>query len=432
MTGKGTGQKVCFVIAPIGGPKSPERRHSDRVYKHIIQAAAERCGYTPLPAKEIPGSGLIIAEVIKHVVSAPLVIADLTGGNANVFYELALRHAVRRPIVQIIASDEEIEFDVSHIRTLQFDIDDVIDDPNSEKETIRKLIDYIREAEGNSPHHGTPVSIAGLNLWTPSRENDSRESSISSNQEDAESVLRGLLSLPQAEALPAISKYIKDLTKDPSVRLLATALEDLSAAVDVVNNVPEGGHISATSSLQYDDADAQVGYRSAVNLALERKVTYRKVICASSELWPERHRKWLEEFQDKAELIRKGKIPPQGFILLHHPSPMFVDVLIAQASSPEYQEMVIGFAAGGGKHGGFRTADARMVKEWMNIYLESRIIAEADQHTKAVLERKEECRCLEFLELLENAREAVTPPSPSPSARKLRSSRPKSQKGRGK
>jgi hypothetical protein len=184
-------------------------------------------------------------------------------------------------------------------------------------------------------------------------------------------------------------------------------LEDLSAAVAVVNNVPSGGHISATSSLQYDDADAQDGYRSAVNLALRRNVTYRKVICASSELWPERHRKWLSEFQEKADLIREQKIPPESFILLHHPSPMFVDVLIALASSPQYQEMVIGFAAGGGKHGGFRTDDARMVREWMSIYLESRIIAEADIHTQAVLERREECRCLEFLELLENAREAV-------------------------
>jgi len=49
-----------------------------------------------------------------------LVIADLTGSNANVFYELGVRHAFRKPVVQIIDAEQPIPFDVAHSRTIKF------------------------------------------------------------------------------------------------------------------------------------------------------------------------------------------------------------------------------------------------------------------------------------------------------------------------
>lgn len=428
-----TEKKDCFVICPIGADGSLDRRRSDRVFNHIIKPAAERCGYNALPASEIRGSGHIMSEVLKHVVSAQLVIADLTGGNANVFYELALRHAVGKSVVQILAKKtEKIKYDVSQIRTMRFDIDDVIDNKDLKKRTIDELVDYIQKVEGNALPVETPVSIAGISPLISSLRGESPQpgapgientkpgsSAVGKHAEDA---LRPLLSLPQAEALPAILKYIKDLTKHGRYHLLESPLEDLSSAIALVNNVPEGGYLSATSSVHYDDdTDKQEGYRTAVNLALERDVKYRKVICASPELWPGRRGEWYEEFRDKADLIEQGKIKPDAFQLLHHPSPMYVDVLISQAPDRQCKELVIGFAAVGGKHGGFRTSDQRMAEEWLNIYLEARIYAEAEEHTKTVLEKGEGCVCLEFLNLLEEARRKAPPPQSA--ARKARARR---------
>jgi hypothetical protein len=408
-----TEKKKCFVIAPIGAEESTERRRSFRVFKNIIEPAAAQCEYFPLSARDIPGSGLIMSEVIKEIVSAPLVIADLTGGNANVFYELALRHAVGMPVVQIIAKEEKIEFDVSQLRTIRFDIDDVIDNVNSKNETIDKLVEYIRGAEKNSPPLETPVSAVRVTLWTPFPESE-KASPITEVPSPAvkhiDDVVEILESMPRAEAVPAIIKYIEDLTKDPRVHLLERPIDDLDAACTLVNGVPEGGYISATSSLQNEDADEYEAYRTAVNRALERNVTYRKVICSSPELWTDRHQKWLKEFTDKAELIKEGKIKPDAFQLLHYPAPMSVDVLISRDIEGECQEMVAGFAGGGGQHGGFRADDKRMVEEWQKIYLEAKIIAEAEVHTKRVLTSAGKCRCLEFLKLLEDARQAASQP----------------------
>lgn len=410
-----TEKKTCFVIAPIGREGSPERSLSDRVYKHIIEPAAKQCGYTSLAAKEIPGSGLIMSEVIRHVVTAPLVIADLTGGNANVSYELALRHAVRRPVVQLIAKkNERIKFDVSQIRTIIFDIDDV----NSESKIITTLAEYIREAVNRPPE--TPISVAQASIWTPFPEDGIPQATVPSSPKHIDEVRMALDGLSDAEAIPLMWEYIDELLRNPRVHLLDRPIDDLSAACALVNNVPKGGQISATSSLQNEDADEQPGYRTAVNLALGRKVKYRKVICFSSEQWPDRHKKWLSEFTDKANLIKEREIRADAFELLHYPEPMSVDVLISQASQmaqdadaddrmESCKEMVAGFAGGEG-HGGFRTDDKKMVYEWLDIYLERKVIAEAKRHTDEVIETKGGCRCWEFLQLLEEARLAVATP----------------------
>lgn len=81
--------KICFVIAPIGEEGSDIRRRSDQVFKHIIAPAAKDCGYETIRADKISEPGIITSQVILHLVEDALVIADLTGRNPNVFYELA-------------------------------------------------------------------------------------------------------------------------------------------------------------------------------------------------------------------------------------------------------------------------------------------------------------------------------------------------------
>lgn len=112
--------KICFVIAPIGKPDSPERERSDQVLDFIIRPAVTRFGYKAVRADEIDEPGLITTQVLQAVVDAPLVVADLTGRNPNVFYELSLRHATKKPVIQIIDQSEDIPFDISDMRTVKF------------------------------------------------------------------------------------------------------------------------------------------------------------------------------------------------------------------------------------------------------------------------------------------------------------------------
>src|SRR5437016_10492301 len=91
-------EKTCFVISPIGDEGSEVRRRSDQVLKHIVRPAARKCGYSSIVrADQMSKPGLITAQVIQCLVNSNLVVADLTGHNPNVFYELAVRHAIRKP-----------------------------------------------------------------------------------------------------------------------------------------------------------------------------------------------------------------------------------------------------------------------------------------------------------------------------------------------
>lgn len=111
-------ERVCFVIAPIGEPQSETRKRSDQILRCIICPAVESKGFTAVRADQISEPGIITNQIIQHTVNDPLVIADLTDRNPNVFYELAVRHAVRKPFVQIARYGEELPFDIAATRTV--------------------------------------------------------------------------------------------------------------------------------------------------------------------------------------------------------------------------------------------------------------------------------------------------------------------------
>ena len=149
-------EKICFVIAPIGESGSDIRKRSDQVLKHIIRPAVESCGYKAVRADEIAEPGIITNQIIRHVVDDPLVIADLTGQNPNVFYELAIRHYIGKPLVQIINKVKDIPFDISSTRTILVDHQDP-DSVEKAKTEIQSQIQYLEE---NPSSLENPISIA--------------------------------------------------------------------------------------------------------------------------------------------------------------------------------------------------------------------------------------------------------------------------------
>lgn len=158
-TGKSdtTGQKRCFVIGPIGDEGSAIRWRSDLVLKFIIEPAAKECGYDPvLRSDKVNAPGLISRQIINHLIEDELVIADLTHHNPNVFYELAIRHAVQKPIVQIIEVGQKLPFDVSDVRTLFLDHQDL----QSAHDCIDGLIKSIKEVENDPSLVDSPISEA--------------------------------------------------------------------------------------------------------------------------------------------------------------------------------------------------------------------------------------------------------------------------------
>lgn len=154
-------QKTCFIIAPIGDPESDTRKRSDQVLNHIIEPAANDCGYVAVRADGIDKPGIITSQVIQHVLEDELVVADLTERNPNVFYELAIRHAIRKPVVQLMQKGEQIPFDVAGTRTIHVDHRDL----DSVSDAKKHIVEQIRALEEDPSDIETPISVS-LDLQT--------------------------------------------------------------------------------------------------------------------------------------------------------------------------------------------------------------------------------------------------------------------------
>ena len=99
---------------------------------------------------------MITSQVIQTIVDAPLVLADLTDQNPNVFYELAIRHAIRKPLVQIIKRGDAIPFDVASMRTISVDHHDL----DSVEEAKKEIVKQIKSVEKDVSQVDTPISVA--------------------------------------------------------------------------------------------------------------------------------------------------------------------------------------------------------------------------------------------------------------------------------
>lgn len=153
--------KKCFVIAPIGDAESEIRRRSNQILKHIIKPIADELGYDAVRADDISEPGIITSQVIEHLLDDDLVIADLTTKNPNVFYELAVRHCAKKPIVQIIQHDETIPFDVTTTRTIHVDHRDLDSVANCKEELKKQIL----SVESDPSKTDSPITAA-INIQT--------------------------------------------------------------------------------------------------------------------------------------------------------------------------------------------------------------------------------------------------------------------------
>ena len=115
----------AFVIMPFKQKKGPDGSlyEFDAIYSLLIKPALEMAGFEPFRADEETSSGDILTDMFQELLLADLCIADMSIDNANVFYELGIRHAFRkRGIVHIQAGRAYMPFDVFNVRTIPYHI----------------------------------------------------------------------------------------------------------------------------------------------------------------------------------------------------------------------------------------------------------------------------------------------------------------------
>jgi len=112
-----TKRKLCFVISPFGG-------WFDTYYEEIFQPAIKKAGLAPCRADDLFRPSSIVQDIWQYVQDAEIVLADLTGKNPNVLYELGLAHALDKPVVMVSQVLEDVPFDLRALRVTTYDTED--------------------------------------------------------------------------------------------------------------------------------------------------------------------------------------------------------------------------------------------------------------------------------------------------------------------
>ncbi len=117
---------LCFVVIPFG--KKPDSGGSiinfDSVYEKVISPAVQNPRLEPIRADEEKVGGIIHKPMFERLILCEYAVADLSTANANVFYELGIRHAVRprSTILIYAAGGTQLPFDLSPIRAIPYTV----------------------------------------------------------------------------------------------------------------------------------------------------------------------------------------------------------------------------------------------------------------------------------------------------------------------
>jgi hypothetical protein len=141
--------KRCFVISPIGEKGSVVRKHADEVFKYIIAPAMEKCRIAPFRSDDLEEPGRISEQMFRAILDYDLCVAVLTGHNPNVFYELAVAQAAKRPVALLIEKSELLPFDIQDLRCIRYDQHTVED--HTPIEQLVKVVEAIKAANWKAP-----------------------------------------------------------------------------------------------------------------------------------------------------------------------------------------------------------------------------------------------------------------------------------------
>ena len=157
---------LCFVLMPFGIKASADGSmiNFDRVYQDLIAPAVRDAELEPIRADQEVAGGIIHKPMFERLILCPFAVADLTTANANVYYELGVRHAFKPfSTVQIIAEGSRLPFDVQMLRTIPYTLGlDGVPDPAKAAGTSGIIATFLKEARNGAKDSPVFQLIDGL------------------------------------------------------------------------------------------------------------------------------------------------------------------------------------------------------------------------------------------------------------------------------
>ena len=137
--------KKAFVLMPFAEELSD-------VYKYLISDGLTTAGYEAKRADDILSQNNILGDIVEGIATSDLIVADLTGSNPNVYYELGIAHALNKKVILLTQEIDELPFDLRSYRVVAYSVH--FAKMNQAKE---ELVELASEAIKGSLPFGNPV-----------------------------------------------------------------------------------------------------------------------------------------------------------------------------------------------------------------------------------------------------------------------------------
>lgn len=162
----------CFIARPVGdhgieAEKYGDNNHWQHVEEHLLKPALEGAGYEVVPP-EAGGAVLIHGNIVKHLETCDLVLADFSSLNPNVLFEAGVRTSVDKPLVIIAEEGTKLPFDTTGINTWFYP-------PELRPWNVEHLRESLRAHIEGTPKHGNAL-WSKFGLQTRAADLDRRES----------------------------------------------------------------------------------------------------------------------------------------------------------------------------------------------------------------------------------------------------------------
>lgn len=143
----------AFVISQIGGEGTPTRQRADVIADYIIAPIAKEFELSVERSDRDPTPGPITSALLRSLLASRVVVADLTGENPNVYYELCFAHSFGLPVVILVDKAENLPFDIKNERVIPLGDEGLIDMRQGEvaKRRFREALKVVLQ-EGYKPN----------------------------------------------------------------------------------------------------------------------------------------------------------------------------------------------------------------------------------------------------------------------------------------
>ena len=217
--------RKCFVVSPIGKENSDVRKKADQLFKYIISPACEEMGFDPIRVDQVNQSDSITQTIIDGLENYDLVIADISGHNPNVFFEMGYRTATGKPIIHLKEKNEDIPFDIAGIRAFDYDLNDL----DSVEEIKNRLIQTINAFSFDDDKEEIKETNSDISQLMP----------ILYNIQDEVSNLKKEIQKKDTETIQTIVQAAKPSiqNEDPNTAMLKLIIPEMLKNPESVNNL---------------------------------------------------------------------------------------------------------------------------------------------------------------------------------------------------